>query len=82
MGYSQVALENKLLAMYPEILDKGISPRLSFDEARNAWAVRLVKDDKDLTVFLDKNDADGCMDGNYCKSFAQNVGEAIKQLTE
>jgi hypothetical protein len=26
MGYSQVALEDKILQMYPEILQSGISP--------------------------------------------------------
>lgn len=80
MGYTQVALEDKILAMYPEIRDKGISPRMGFDEERNAWVVKLVKDSKERTVYLNKNDADACMDRTYCESFGKEVGEAIKEL--
>ena len=54
MGYSQVALEDKILQMYPEILQSGISPRLSFDDSKHAWAVKFVKGAKSATVFLDK----------------------------
>lgn len=36
MGYTQVALEDKILEMYPEITTYGISPRISFDEKRDA----------------------------------------------
>ncbi len=43
MGYTQVALEDKLLEMYPDIRKYGISPRLSFDEGKDAWIVKLVK---------------------------------------
>jgi hypothetical protein len=80
MGYTQVALEDKILAMYPEIREKGISPRMSFDKERNAWVVKLVKGSKERTVYLNKNDADACMDRTYCESFGKEVGEAIKKL--
>ena len=63
MGYTQVALEDKILHMYPEILRTGITPRLSFDGSRNAWVINFVKGSKSATVFLDKKDADSCMDG-------------------
>jgi hypothetical protein len=80
MGYTQVGLEDKILSMYPEIRDKGISPRMSFDKDRNAWAVKLVKGPKEQTVYLKKNDADACMDRTYCEDFGKEVGEAIKKL--
>jgi hypothetical protein len=80
MGYTQVALEDKLLDMFPQIRDEGISPRMSFDEEKNAWVVKLVKNSNERTVYLDKKDADGCMDNHYCENFATGVGEAIKQL--
>lgn len=80
MGYTQVALEDKILQLYPDILDRGISPRMSFDKDRDAWAVKLVKGAKVETVYLKKNDADACMDRTYCESFGKEVGEAIKKL--
>ncbi len=36
MGYTKVALEDKILQMYPEITDHGISVSLDFSEAKNA----------------------------------------------
>ena len=39
MGYSQVALENKLLDIYPAITQKGFKPMMSFDQGKDSWAV-------------------------------------------
>jgi len=80
MGYTQVALEDKLLEMYPEIREKKISPRLSFDEAKNVWNVKLVKGSKEVTVCLDKEDADACMDNRFCEKFGREVGKSVKEL--
>ena len=42
MGYTQVALEDQLLEMSPEIRKHGMLPRLSFHESKNARMVNLV----------------------------------------
>jgi hypothetical protein len=80
MGYSQVALEDKILNMYPEIQNAGMSPRLSFDSGKNAWVVNLVKGKKSATVFLDKKDADQCMDNTYCEAFKTELCDVIKDM--
>ncbi len=36
MGYTQVALEDKLLEMYPELERNGIAVTLEFDEGKDA----------------------------------------------
>jgi hypothetical protein len=81
MGYSQVALEDKILQMYPVILDQGIRPQVRFDEEKDAWYVKLKKNGKEATVCLVKEDADACMDNTYCKSFGEEVEKALKALT-
>ena len=80
MGYSQVALEDKILDMYPEIRDNGLSPRLSFDADKNAWVVKLVKGNQMQTVYLDKADADACMDNTYCEALKTDLCDIIKKL--
>ncbi len=80
MGYTQVALEDKILNMYPEILKYGISPRLRFDVAENAWIVKLLKNKKERIVKLSKDDADSCMDNTYCEAFKDALYDAIKEL--
>jgi len=80
MGYTQVALEDKLLEMYPDILKKGISPRLSFDEGKDAWMVKLVKGGKEVTVCLNKEDADTCMDNKFCESFGSELKKVLPEF--
>jgi len=58
MGYTQVALEDQLLEMYPEIRKHGISVSLDFDTTKNAYIVKCGKDKRELTTHLEKTDAD------------------------
>jgi hypothetical protein len=80
MGYTQVALEDKILDMYPEIRKYNISPRLSFNGAENIWTVKLVKGKKEKVVKLKKEDADACMDNTYCEAFKDELCDAVKAL--
>jgi len=77
MGYTQVALEDKLFEMYPELRARGVSMSLRFDEEKNAWIISLKKDHHELDTYLDKSDADGCMEGHVCVYLGVKVGEFI-----
>lgn len=77
MAYSQVALEDKILEMYPEIHNHGISVGLKFDEERNVWVVKFRKDHHELETFLEKHDADECMDGKKCVYLGVQLGDFI-----
>ena len=78
MGYSQIALENKLLDMYPDITKNGFAPLMSFDQEKNAWAVKLKKGQEEFTVYLNKKDADACMDGTFCEDFGIMIAKKLK----
>jgi len=82
VGYTQVALENKLLEMHPEIREHGILLTLSFDEGKDAWIVKLKKDSHELAAYLDKRDADECMDGTKCVYLGVKIGEFVKNFEE
>jgi hypothetical protein len=82
MGYSQVALEDKILDMYPEIREHGISLSLSFDEHKDAWIVSFKKDHHELSTHLEKKDADDCMDGLKCVYLGVQLGQFIKNFEE
>ena len=79
MGYSQVALENKLLDMYPDITKNGFAPMMSFDQGKDAWAVKLKKGQLEFTVYLNKKDADACMDGTLCEDFGTEIAKKLKE---
>jgi hypothetical protein len=80
MGYTKVALQDKILAMYPEISKNGIVVSLEFDEAKNAYIVKFRRDNKELTTHLEKKDADDCMENIKCVYLGVQVGQFIKNF--
>ncbi len=82
MGYTQVALENKILEMYPEIQKHGLSMGLSFTDEKNAWIIKLNKGNKELTTHLEKKDADDCMNNIKCVYLGVQVEQFIKNFEE
>jgi hypothetical protein len=82
MGYTQVALEEKLLEMYPELLNRNITLGLSFDEGKNAWIIRFQQGKKKRYAFLDKKDADACMDGLVCIYLGTLIDQYVSEFKE
>jgi hypothetical protein len=80
MGYTNVALENKVLDMYPEIRKHDIAVSLYFSEDKKAYVVQFKKDKHELETYLDKSDADECMDGLKCVHLGVHIGEFIKNF--
>jgi hypothetical protein len=80
MAYTQVALEDRILDMYPEIRDHSINLSLNFDEEKNTWIIKFRKDHHELTTHLEKNDADDCMEGRKCVYLGVQLGEFMKNF--
>ncbi len=77
MGYSKIALEDKIQSMYPEIRDHAIAVNLDFNEDNNFYTIKFMKDRHELKTFLDKSDADECMEGMRCVHLGVKIGEFI-----
>jgi len=80
MSYSEEELKGKLFEMYPEIKTYGLNVGLQFDEGRNAWVVSFAKAASKRHAFLDKQDADACMDGNACIYLGVLIAQYIKDI--
>lgn len=80
MGYTNVALEDKIFEIYPEIREHGISTGIIYDEGKNSFVVKFQKDKHELTTYLDKKDADECMEGVKCVHLGVQIGEFIKNF--
>ena len=80
MGYSNVALKDKITEMYPDIIKHGIAVGLDFDKGKNAYIVAFKKGSNELTTHLEKKDADECMDGTKCVYFGVQIGQFIKNF--
>jgi len=82
MSYSTEQLKEKLLRMYPEIGKYGLSLDLEFDPEKNAWVVSFVKGNHRRHAFLDKSDADACIEGSVCIYLGVLITQYIKDLEE
>lgn len=80
MGYTNVALKEKIMEMYPEVEKHGISVSLDFSKEKNAYIVKFKKDDHELTTHLEKKDADDCMDSIKCVYLGVQIGQFIKNF--
>ena len=80
MSYTQEDLKNKLLEMYPEIRKFGLSLGLAFDTEKDAWVVSFQKGNHKRHAFLDKKDADACIDGNACIYLGMLIAQYIKDI--
>ena len=82
MGYTKEDLKRKLLEMYPEISKYGLSTGLEFDQGKEAWVVSFSKGEHRRHAFLDKKDADSCIEGNACIYLGILIAQYIKDLEE
>jgi len=80
MGYTNVALKDKIMEIYPETAKRGISVSLDFDTTKNVYIVKFRKDKHELTTHLEKKDADDCMNGIKCVYLGVQVGQFIKNF--
>ncbi|HXX57521.1 MAG TPA: hypothetical protein VEI96_05930 [Thermodesulfovibrionales bacterium] len=80
MGYTNVALKDKIMEMYPDIERNGIAVSLDFNEEKNAFIVKFKKDKHELTTHLEKKDADECIDGMKCVYLGVQISQFIKNF--
>ena len=80
MGYTNVALKEKIHEMYPEIQRHGISMSLDFNHKLKTYDVKLKKDSHELTTHLEKSDADECMDGIICIHLGTQISQFIRNF--
>ena len=82
MGYTIEGLRDKILEFHPEIAAKGINLLVTFDEASNRFVLQFSQENEELGVFLDKKDADACMNGKKCVNLAVQVAQILAELEE
>lgn len=82
MGYTNVALKDKIMEMYPEIAEHGVSVSLDFNRELKTYDVKLKKDSHELMTHIEKKDADECMDGIKCIYLGIKIAEFIKNFEE
>jgi alanyl-tRNA synthetase len=80
MAYTNVALKDKIMEMYPEIKEHQVSVGLDFSEEKNAYIVTFTRGKEVLSTHLEKKDADECMNGIKCVYLGIQVAQFIKNF--
>lgn len=80
MGYSNVALKDKIADMYPEVQQHNISVGLDFNEDKNAYVITFRKNGHELQTYLNKSDADECMMNVKCVHLGVKIGEFVRNF--
>jgi hypothetical protein len=70
----------KIQQLYPDIGACGIDLTVDYDKRQNAWVVDLKKSKHKLKHFLEKPDADACMDGKQCVSLGLEIAQLVKNI--
>jgi hypothetical protein len=80
MSYSLDALKAKIVDFYPEIDKHKLETSMTFDKDKNAYVIKIKKGEHELTTFLDKPDADACVEGKKCVYLGLHIAEFVKNF--
>jgi len=65
----------KIRSIYPDIGECGLDIMVEFDEEEQTWVVDLKKDHHELKTFLERGDAQKCLDGQQCVSLGIEIAQ-------
>ncbi len=82
MGYAIAGLKDKILELHPEIEKNGLYLQVSLDEETPRYLLKFTKQDVELGAYLEKQDADACMDGKKCLNLAVQLTQLIAEFEE
>lgn len=80
MGYTIVALEDKIMEMYPEIRQQQLALSIVFNADKNAYVVTFSRGSESLATHLEKKDADECMNGIKCVYLGVQIAQFIRNF--
>lgn len=80
MSFSTAAVRDKIAEMYPEIAQHKIILSVDFDAAKDAYLVKLKKDQQEMTTHLEKKDAEDCLRNIKCVYLGTQIGQFIKNF--
>lgn len=80
MSFTPAAVKDKIYELYPELDQHGIILSVDFDEAKDAYIVKLKKDRHELTTHLERRDAEDCLRNIKCVYLGTQIGQFIKNF--
>ena len=82
MSYTIEGLKDMIFELHPEIVQHALNLSVVFDEAKNAFVLKFSRGGRELITYLDKQDADECLEGKKCIHLGVQVAEFIADFEE
>jgi hypothetical protein len=80
MKYTNVALKEKIRDMYPDLEKHKVTIGLTYSEEKNAYVIKFKRGKQELITYLDKSDADDCMNNIRCLHLGIKVDTFISNF--
>lgn len=75
-------LKDMIFELHPEIVQHALNLSVTFDEAQNAYVLTFSRGGRELKTYLDKQDADECMQGEKCIHLGIQIAEFLADFEE
>jgi hypothetical protein len=80
MKHTIAELKAKVHEMYPDIDKYGVTSSLTYDKEKKAFILELKKDVHHLATYIDKVDADKCLDNIECIHLGVQIGQFMENF--
>jgi hypothetical protein len=80
MPHTIAEVKKKIHQMYPDIDKHGVHSSVTFDKEKNAYILELKKDVHHLATYIDKVDADKCLDNIECVHLGVQIGQFMENF--
>ncbi len=82
MPHTIPELQAKIHAMYPGLDKHGVKSSLTYDKGKKTYVLELKKGPHHLSTYIDKVDADKCLDGHECIHLGVQIGQFMENFKE
>jgi hypothetical protein len=80
MKHTIAELKAKIHEMYPDIDKHGVASSVTYDKAKKTYVMELKKGTHHLATYIDKADADKCLDGVECIHLGVQIGQFMENF--
>jgi phosphoenolpyruvate carboxylase len=70
----------KILEMYPDIEKFGVQSAVTYDQQKDTYILELRKDEHHLSTFIDREDADKCLNNIECIHLGVQIGQFLENF--
>ena len=80
MGHRIGKVKEKIHEMYPDIDAFGVQSSVTYDKQKDTYVLELRKGEHHLATFIDRVDADKCLNNIECIHLGVQIGQFLENF--